>query len=105
MHKIYTHELLISVKHVQNLLTQANIPCLIKNANAFSGIGALAAFEIWPELWVLNAHDVAEAEAVMQNTLQDRFTSATWHCSNCTEDIEAEFEMCWKCLQPRPGET
>ncbi|MBX2857725.1 MAG: DUF2007 domain-containing protein [Cellvibrionaceae bacterium] len=95
MKQLYTHENKMMVENMRNHLRQAGIEALMKNEFSGGGIGELSPLETWPELWVSNA-EYSRAKAVLA-TLREPILADNWHCNNCDEENEGNFEICWKC--------
>jgi hypothetical protein len=82
-----------AVYHARNLLENAGIEVLVKNAILSSAMGELPPAECQAELWVLNDLDQARAEQI----LSEKETSGPdWTCS-CGEKLGAQFTQCWRC--------
>ena len=97
MRKIFTHENRLIVFNIRNLLEEQGIACQLRNEFSGGGVGDLAAFETWPELWVEDG-DQARAEALLDELDQD--VPPAWHCAHCGEDNEGQFKICWQCGRP-----
>lgn len=96
------------VHHAHNLLSQANIPSLMKHEFASGGLGELGAFDIWPELWLFDSQYLAEAQHIIdtnllaKNTNENQIKLAKWSCKECDAINEATFEICWQCCLEKP---
>lgn len=104
---------------MKRLLTTTDTALLeyLRSALAAKGIGVfvrsptnsgLVAGELTPaiaqpELWVVAEEDHAAAERQVKQELESLRPVSTepWVCPNCGEHLEAQFEVCWKCGQPR----
>jgi hypothetical protein len=98
MKKVYTHENRLLVFNAKNLLEERGIACVIKNEFACGGIGELAPFETWPELWVVEEQDEALAEQVLQALSREPAQDIA--CRHCAAENAANFHICWQCGQP-----
>ena len=96
MKKLYTHENRMILYNVRNLLLGEGIETLVINEFAGGGVGDLAAFETWPELWIEDDTGFAEADAILQGILRHDDDSY-WICRDCQEKNDASFQLCWKC--------
>ena len=54
MKKVFTHENRLIVYNVKNLIEEQGVACMIKNEFSAGGVGELAPFETWPEVWILD---------------------------------------------------
>jgi hypothetical protein len=73
--------------------------------------GALAAVGLTidtpPTVWVLDDEDEGEALRIIE---QEEAAggppppaAGSWQCESCGEELEAQFDECWKCGAKRPG--
>ena len=86
-----------AVFHARNLLEQAGIEVLVRNAILSSAMGELPPAECQAEVWVLNDEDEARAQAVLALEV----TGDDWTC-RCGETLGAQFTQCWRCGAQRP---
>ena len=104
MKKVFSHENRMIVYNLRNLLGGAGIETRVRNEFAGGGVGDLAPFETWPELWIEDEARLAEAEAIIERVLRAG-DDADWRCDGCNESNPAAFELCWHCGRPAdPGE-
>ena len=89
------------VSNVQNIIEAAGINVILKNEFAGGGVGELAVFDSWLELWVHNDEDHAKAMTLLEG-LYDEQGKQPWHCPVCKERNEPAFELCWKCGREVP---
>ncbi|QBG37027.1 DUF2007 domain-containing protein [Litorilituus sediminis] len=73
---------------------------ITKNEYAHGAIGEIAAFDTWPELWLVNESDLAAANAIIESSKQQ--SNSQWQCQNCQEFNADSFELCWQCQQEKP---
>ncbi len=83
--------------HFKNVLEHAGVACLIKNRDLGGGLGDLPVFDCAPELWVLHDEHVDRARALLRDSVRPAARGASWRCSACGEDNEAQFAACWSC--------
>ncbi len=105
MIQVYTAQALHTVGFVKSLLACEGIDSMIRNEHLNSAMGELPPIECWPELWILNDQDESRARTIVEN-FQKRADSApgpAWHCQQCGEFVEGEFDLCWNCQTERPG--
>lgn len=94
MELVYSHDQLLMVNHVRNLLNTAYIESELRNEFLGSGAGDLAPLDTWPELWV-STEDVEKAKAIIAD-MEDNST-LVWYCKGCDEENPAAFDICWQC--------
>ena len=96
MKKVYTQENRLLVWNAKNLLKAENIDCKVLNEFAIGGVGALSAFDAWPELWVENDSDEDRALSILQK-LKMPLNDKQIKCPHCGELNPSTFSLCWKC--------
>jgi len=101
--QVFTHENRLIVYNIKNLLEEQGIECVIKNEFAGGGVGDLAPFETWPELWVTEPKQYGQAEQIIQQT-REIISGKPWVCPSCGESNESNFELCWSCGSFRDNE-
>ncbi len=83
---------------VKNTLQLAGYACHIRNEYAAGGAGDIAPIETWPEVWLDNDAQFADAKHYLEkNILQKNVTEPDWICSSCGESNGAAFDFCWNC--------
>ena len=92
MKRVYSSFNQTAVYHARNLLENAGIEVLVKNAILSSAMGELPPAECQAEVWVLNDADERRAHEV----LSQRVTGEDWTCA-CGETLGAQFTQCWRC--------
>ena len=103
MRKLFVSPNLVEVESLKDLLEQAGIPSWIKNQRGSSLAGEVPFAEVFPELWVLNDPDYAEAQEFLENWHASRpYESTNWICNHCGESHEKNFTSCWNCGNDRP---
>lgn len=93
------------LEYLRSLLAQRGIAVYVRNAtNAGSAAGELSPAVAPPELWVLDAQDHAIAERLVKETVAAlaKPSGGPWRCPRCGEPLEAQFDACWRCGEPRP---
>lgn len=104
MKQVYTTHDPILVGYLSSVLDEHGIGCMIRNQLLSGGVGGLPPTECWPEIWVLDDKDEANARAVIELALaQDQPRQKPWICPGCGEQAEPQFAACWKCGASRPG--
>jgi hypothetical protein len=95
MKKIFTHENRLIVFNLKNLLQEQGIECIVKNEFSGGGVGDLAPFETWPELWLMDESDTNAAKQVISQLQQDDDEEVK--CPHCGEENGRHFRICWQC--------
>ncbi len=99
MKKIFTHENRMIVFNIKNVLQGEGIETIVVNEYAAGGVGDLATFDTWPELWIEDESWMARAEEIVQGILTGNETGS-WFCRGCQEHNDASFQICWNCGHP-----
>ena len=100
MKLIYTNENQFLVNNVKNILENEAIPVSLKNEFAAGGAGALAPFDTWVELWLINDGDEERAEQILATSLNQQ-AEADWVCPQCQEENDTSFDLCWQCQREK----
>jgi hypothetical protein len=86
---------------LKDLLEQAEIPCLVRNADLSMALSELTPMESGPEIWILNDEDLPRAGEILGEwraaAVED---PGPWVCP-CGEALEGQFTSCWKCGRER----
>lgn len=102
MQKVFVSPDLVEVESLKAMLEQAGIQAWVKNQQGSSLAGEVPFAEVFPELWVLNDADYAEARQFVEHWLTaDPPASTGWTC-RCGESHEKDFTSCWQCGSDRP---
>ncbi len=103
--KVYSSPNLTMVGHLKNVLELRGIACSIRGEFAGAAIGLLPPIVCWPELWVVDESQAEEAKQIIREALgPTEGEPAHWKCPQCEEDVEGQFDVCWKCGTNRPDE-
>jgi Putative prokaryotic signal transducing protein len=106
MRRVYTAKDPLMVGHLKNVLATFGIECITKNLYLSSAAGELPPIECWPELWVVDDYQHAEAQTILKKTLAPlESVKKPWQCTGCGEEIEGQFSECWKCGRSRDHRT
>ena len=103
MTRVFTHESLIAVTHMRNILDHAGIGSVVKNERLSGALGEIPYLETWPELWVVDNSDAERARLLIADAMNDAPASAPWTCARCGEHNEGHFAICWHCQTAAPG--
>jgi hypothetical protein len=82
-----------AVYHARNLLENAGIETLVKNAILSSAMGELPPAECQAELWVLDDADCSRAAEILS---PKPVAGPDWTCA-CGERLGPQFTQCWRC--------
>lgn len=105
MKRIYTHDNIMVVHSVKNILALNNIESFVKNEHTVP-VGARHGINnIFHELWILDDQDFDRASALIETEIDNPVARVTWVCSSCNEENEGSFEICWKCQTEPPPIT
>jgi hypothetical protein len=83
----------IAVHHACNLLAAAGIGAEVRNEFLASAMGELPPAECQAELWVIDDACASRAEALLRAPPRP---GPAWRCA-CGEQLEGQFNQCWKC--------
>lgn len=97
MKRVYVSADGLLVGHLQTVLEQHHISCMVKNMYLQGAVGELPAHECWPELWISDDADFELARNLIANVLEDDPAASPWICPQCGERIEGQFAQCWSC--------
>ena len=105
MKQVYSHESIVTVTHLRNLLEAQGISALVRNDRLFGVLGEVPFMECWPQVWVLDDLQVEQARALIGEALAEPAgNQPDWHCRSCGERIEGHFGLCWNCGADHPEE-
>ncbi|MEW5007835.1 MAG: DUF2007 domain-containing protein [Cycloclasticus sp.] len=97
MIKVFSAQDFIEVAFWRNYLEQQDISCQIRNEFLGSAVGEVPAIECWPELWIINDNDEAEAYKYLASEPLAEQSLPAWQCVCCGEQSEGQFTDCWNC--------
>jgi hypothetical protein len=91
---------LLIAQHWINLLEQARISCELHNQYMQGAMGEIPADQCGPEIWLEHERDVEIATRLIHGVLPEPTRAlAPWWCLSCSEWLEPQFTICWKCGQ------
>ena len=96
MKMVYTSENHFLVNNAKNIIESAGIETFLKNEFAQGAVGEIAAFDCWPEVWVVDDIDFEKAKAIIAESNKPS-SMHDWICNHCLEKNDASFEICWQC--------
>lgn len=92
---------------VKTVLQKAGIPAEVVGEMLQAAVGELPMGPASsPRVWVSKG-DEARARAIIAEWEKERREepageSAPWVCAHCGAEVDAGFDLCWKCQRPRP---
>lgn len=104
MKLVYTHDNIVVLHSVKNILALNNIESFVKNEHTIPAGARHGISNIFHELWILNDKDLVKAAAVIDREIDNPVPKASWVCGHCKEENEGSFDVCWQC-QSEPENT
>ncbi len=105
MKKVYSHESIVTINHLRNLLEAQGIRAMVRNDRLFGVLGEVPFMECWPQLWVLDDLQASYAEQVLQEAMTAPDSEAPeWRCPACGERVDGQFAVCWNCGAAHPDD-
>lgn len=101
MKRIYTHDNVVVLHSVKNILAINNIESFVKNEHTIPAGARHGINNIFHELWILNDQDYDAAIGVIETEVENPAPKSSWVCGNCNEENAGSFELCWKCQTGR----
>ncbi|MFZ2447848.1 MAG: DUF2007 domain-containing protein [Syntrophobacteraceae bacterium] len=84
--------------HLKNVLEIHGIECVVQGEYRRSAAGGIPVNEAWLELWILDDCRLAEARRILAEAENEAVTEReAWRCPKCGEELEGQFDQCWKC--------
>ena len=87
---------LVEATHLRDVLESADIPAFLRNENLMRVAGEVPFDQAWPEVWIADDAQAAEARALIHEIRRPRYAPG-WTCAQCKESLEGQFSACWKC--------
>lgn len=98
MKKLYSAQDLLMLGHLKSVLEARGIHCVLRNLHLTAAMGQLPPIECWPELWVCEDKQYAEAQTIVTMAFAPlKSVKKSWKCRGCDEVIEGQFLECWNC--------
>lgn len=102
MKKLYSTDDRVKAGHIQSILEEQGIRCMIKNQNLAGAIGELPPIECWPEIWIIDDEEFDHAQDLIYLYTSPLIKhTSDWKCT-CGEMIEGQFLSCWNCGKVNP---
>ncbi len=92
---------------VKTILQKAGIPAEVVGEMLHAAVGELPMGPTTsPRVWVPKGDEQRARAIIAEWEKQRRETPATetppWACPHCGAEVDAGFDLCWKCQRPRP---
>jgi hypothetical protein len=97
MKQIYTHDNVVVLHSVKNILAMNDIESFVKNEHGIPNGARHGINNIFHELWILHDHDYDRAVALIDSEIENPAARPSWVCGHCGEENEGTFDVCWKC--------
>lgn len=97
MKRVYSASDLVDARLLADSLADARISVHLLNAHAIGAMGDLPFGETWPEVWVADERDLANARVIVAAHAARRSASGSVRCAACGEDSPSNFGCCWNC--------
>jgi hypothetical protein len=95
MKLVYSNENNFIVNNVKNLIEVQGIKTFLKNEFAQGAVGEVSAFDVWPEIWIVDDADFERAQLIVKSSQGN--DNVDWVCQSCSETNASSFELCWNC--------
>jgi hypothetical protein len=97
MVKIYSAATLPDAHLVRGLLGQAGIDATVFNENLQGGLGEIPFTHAYPEVWIVDDHDLQRAREVIRQIERPAPSSGSVICPRCHEGSPGHFQVCGNC--------
>lgn len=86
----------IEAQLLKDYLAARHIQALIQGEYLSGAAGELPAMQ-FPVIWVLEDRDYSRGRELVDECLAEPVVGAAWHCPQCGEQSEGQFQACWNC--------
>lgn len=97
MKVIYTHENIMILHSVKNILTINGIESFFKNEYVDTMSARHGISNMFHELWISHDEDYEKASKIIESEVENPEPKKSWVCVGCQEENEGSFEICWNC--------
>lgn len=87
----------VEATHLRNVLESAGIQAFLRNENLIRLAGEVPFDQTWPEVWIVDDTQAADAIALLREIRRPRHAGPGWTCIRCGEWLEGQFTACWNC--------
>ena len=95
MRRIYTAATLSEAHLILQQLESVGINAWVFYENALGAIGELLITDAWPDIWIVQNHQLYAARAVIE--CYESSSENELLCNSCGEISPGRFEVCWQC--------
>ncbi len=101
--RVYSAQNSLMVDHLKHVLDAQGIGCVVRNRFVAGAAGRLPPNECWLELWIVDDAQLPAARKLLRQAFEeeDPAIGESWECPRCGEELEPQFEACWKCSTSR----
>jgi len=82
---------------LRDLLEQAGIKTHVFNENAQGGVGEIPFTHTYPEIWLVDEHDLKRARDIIKDYENPETETSSCLCKHCGEINPGSFQLCWNC--------
>lgn len=94
----------VNAEIVKDMLVDRGIAAHVRNQHLWGAMGEVPT-TVYPEVWVDDPADYERARQIVSNFEKGPVDTGTeWTCPGCGEIVEGQFNACWHCQYPRPGQ-
>ena len=97
MVRIYSAASLPDAHLLRGLLGQAGIDATVFNENLQGGLGEIPFTHAYPEVWIVDEHDLQRARDVIRQIERPAQGLESILCPRCNEGSPGHFQICWNC--------
>jgi hypothetical protein len=97
MKKLCSTANIIEAQLLADLLKQDGIDVRVFNQYALGAMGEIPFTQTYPELWVVNDHDLGRAESVARAVEHAARANVHKLCRGCGEQLSVDLLSCWNC--------
>jgi hypothetical protein len=97
MRHIYTHDNILVLHSVKNILAINGIESFVKNEHSIPVGARHGISNIFHELWILSDQDYQKALSIIDTEIENPPQKEPWLCAQCNEENDGSFEICWQC--------
>jgi len=99
--RVWRAQHVVEAMHLRNVLSSAGIESFLRNENLIRLAGEIPFDQTWPEVWIIDDAQAAEAIALLQDVRRPRHAPG-WTCPQCNEWLDGQFTGCWNCGTEKP---
>ncbi len=97
MIRVFSHDNIVLVHNIKNLLQHQGIECQTRNDIIASAAGEVPPTVVWPEVWIVHERDLDRATQIVEDAIHGPSHATSWRCPKCGERNDPAFELCWNC--------